>query len=75
MYISNDRSEPDVAALFSNLWTGNQKGTDGYPKMIIKKSNLFCNEEPKDVCVYCIAGENNGQFRATHIEFYGVQLS
>jgi len=59
MIITNDRSVLDYAILNPNPWSGNILiGNDGYPKI-----NGHC---------YLIAGGKNWCFKATAIEFYGV---
>jgi len=60
MSIINDRNISDLARLNSDFWSGNiLRGNDGYPYT-------------KDGIYYYIAGGLNSYFKATAIEFYGV---
>ncbi len=47
--------------MFSGFWSGILVGTDGYPT------------KNEDDTGYCIGGGEDGWFRATAIEFYGVK--
>ena len=47
--------------MIGGFWSGMLRGTDGYPSV----------ERRYDW--YCIGGGQNGSFKATAIEFYGVK--
>ena len=57
----NDRSIQDLVYLYGSDWEGMEQATDGYPVKDEKGS-------------YLIAGGKDKHFKATHIEFYGVNI-
>ena len=60
MWIMNDRNKPDYVWLDRSDLYGILVGTDGYPK------------KDEELIWYYIGGGDNWNFKATVIEFYGV---
>ena len=57
--MSNQRKNCDFVFLDAEHWSGMKVGIDGYPAEF--NDGLFC-----------IAGGEDSQFRATSIEFHGI---
>ena len=60
IHIYNYRDYSDRALLSSQLWSGIQQDSDGYPK---KEGDHY----------FITGGQNQGFFKATAIEFFGVK--
>jgi hypothetical protein len=74
--IYNDRNQKDYAIVRDNQFSGMEKDST-YP-------NVYSGEYPQDGLYrkkgdkfkgYCIAGGKDWYFKATHIEFYGVNTN
>ena len=61
MMIMKNRNQKDFASLNCDYWSGMLLGDHEYPTI-----NQFG--------LYFIQGGENGYFRATHVEFYGINM-
>ena len=65
MNIHHDRRETgtDSAYLRTGFYEGMQQGTDGYPQIDVGSGDYYIS-----------GGKRTYYFKATHLEFYGVNL-
>ena len=72
IYISNDRKNIDCAGINDKVW--NFPADIGYPKKYTwtAPSDKFYFKAKQEVTALCIAGGDGTQFKAKHIEVFGL---